>query len=83
MHYKSIISHSLKRLSLIGLLSILFIGCNPTKYVKPNETFLKKTSIKIDTRKIDKTDVASLVKQKPNKKIVYYNPTVIKKDAET
>ncbi|MDB4533363.1 BamA/TamA family outer membrane protein [Vicingaceae bacterium] len=49
---------------------ILLSGCNPTKYVKPNELFLKKTNVKIDTRKIDKDNLESLVKQKPNKKIL-------------
>jgi outer membrane protein assembly factor BamA len=52
------------------VLLILLSGCNPTKYVKPNELFLKKTNVKIDTRKIDKDNLESLVKQKPNKKIL-------------
>ncbi len=71
MHSKSIISYSLKHLALVfGLLLILLSGCNPTKYVKPNELFLKKNTVKIDTRKIEKDNLESLVKQKPNKKIL-------------
>lgn len=54
----------------LGLLLLLLTGCNPTKYVKPNELFLQKNKVKIDTRKIDKDNLESIVKQKPNKKIL-------------
>lgn len=71
MHCKPIISYSLKQFILVfGTLLILLSGCSPTKYVKPDELFLKKQSIKVDTRKIDKDNLESLVKQKPNKKIL-------------
>jgi outer membrane protein assembly factor BamA len=49
---------------------IFLVGCNPTKHLKPNELFLQKVSIKKDNRKIDKEELSSIIKQKPNKKIL-------------
>lgn len=59
-------------LSLVFLsASFLFIcGCNPTKRLKPDQLFLKQVKIKNDTRKIDKNEIATIIKQKPNKKIL-------------
>ena len=51
-------------------LIIVLSSCNPTKYVKPNELFLQKSKVKIDTRKINKDDVKAIVKQKTNRKIL-------------
>jgi outer membrane protein assembly factor BamA len=76
-------------LYLIGIVQLLIVGCNPTKHVKPNELFLKKNSIQIDTRKINKEELESIVKQKTNRKILHtfryhlglYN-LVNKKDAK-
>ncbi|NQX96960.1 MAG: BamA/TamA family outer membrane protein [Flavobacteriales bacterium] len=48
----------------------MFPICNPTKYVKPNELFLQKNKVSIDNRKIDKDNIASIIKQKPNRKIL-------------
>jgi len=50
---------------------LFIVGCNPTKHIKPNELFLKKNTIKIDTRKIDKDDLENIVKQKANRKILH------------
>jgi outer membrane translocation and assembly module TamA len=55
---------------LLSLFAIFLLGCNPTKHVKPNELFLKKNTIKIDTRKIDKDELKNIVKQKSNRKIL-------------
>jgi outer membrane protein assembly factor BamA len=49
---------------------ILSTSCNPTKQLKSGELFLEKNKIKIDTRKIEKDNIESLVKQKPNKRIL-------------
>jgi len=38
--------------------------------VNENELFLQKSSIKIDTRKINKDEIEAIIKQKPNKKIL-------------
>ena len=50
---------------------ILFItSCNPTKHLKPDEFFLKSTSLKKDNRKVATEDLTGIVKQDPNKKIL-------------
>ena len=57
--------------AILALFIIVFLfACNPTKHLKPNELFLQKTSIKIDSRKIDKDELSNYVKQKHNKKIL-------------
>ena len=63
----SLIKHPL---FIAGILLFFLASCNPTKYVKPNELFLQKSKIKIDTRKIDSDELENIVKQKPNKKIL-------------
>ena len=71
MYNKPFIINSLKHHFLIlGVLLFLLSGCNPTKYVKPDELFLKKTKVKIDNRKIDKDNIESIIKQKPNRKML-------------
>ena len=55
---------------LSGITVLILSSCNPTKHVKPNELFLQKSKITIDTRKIDKDNVSGIIKQKPNKKIL-------------
>lgn len=55
---------------MVGTVLIILSSCNPTKYVKPDELFLQKSKIKIDTRKIDKDDLKAIIKQKPNRKIL-------------
>jgi len=57
-------------LFLWGIFLFIFSGCNPTKHVKPNELFLQKSTVKIDTRKLDKDEIETIIKQKPNKKIL-------------
>ena len=55
---------------VLGILFLIITGCNPTKHVPAADLFLKKNKIIVDTRKIDKDDLESLVKQKTNKKIL-------------
>jgi outer membrane protein assembly factor BamA len=54
----------------LGIFIFLITSCNPTKHIPSGELFLKKNKIIIDTRKIDKDNLKSLVKQKTNKKIL-------------
>ena len=55
---------------LSGLILLFITSCNPTKYVGPEELFLQKNKVKIDTRKLEKDDLKAIVKQKTNKKIL-------------
>jgi outer membrane protein assembly factor BamA len=57
-------------LILFGILLLFLLSCNPTKYVKPDELFLQKNKLKIDSRKIDKDDLENIIKQKTNRKIL-------------
>lgn len=71
MYYKSQTIKHLFFLALYLVITQLFItSCNPTKNVKNGELFLQKSKIKIDARKIDKDELAAIIKQKPNKKIL-------------
>lgn len=45
-------------------------ACNPTKTLKENEELLIANKLKIDNSKIDKEEIYSIIKQKPNKKIL-------------
>ncbi len=65
----TIITHLKLPLIFLGII-LLFSSCNPTKYVKPNELFLKKTKVKVDTRKINQDQIETIIKQKPNRKIL-------------
>ena len=53
----------------MGLI-LIFIGCNPTKTLKEHEEILLTNKIKVDNSKIDKEEIYSIIKQKPNKKIL-------------
>jgi len=61
-----------KRFSFFLLPSSLFIllSCNPTKYVPQNEYLLNSYEIRIDNKDVNKEQLKSYVRQKPNKKIV-------------
>jgi outer membrane protein assembly factor BamA len=49
---------------------LILYSCNPTKHLKPDELFLKKNKVKIDTRKLDADAIEGIVKQNPNRKIL-------------
>lgn len=55
---------------LIILLIGLFSGCMPTKLVPDDKFLLNKVSIKCDNKDIDKEELYSYLKQKPNKRIL-------------
>jgi len=53
----------------ILFLALLLASCNPTKYIREDESLLDKSDIKIDSRDIKKSDLLPYVKQAPNKRI--------------
>lgn len=52
------------------LLSAVLWGCNTTKYVPENEHLLRRSSVKVEGREPDPSELAAIVKQKPNKRIL-------------
>ena len=53
----------------ILLLSLLTAGCRTNKYIPEKEYLLSKVEIRIDKKSIDKNELRSYLKQKPNTKI--------------
>ncbi|MEI7422405.1 MAG: hypothetical protein WCK18_09935 [Prolixibacteraceae bacterium] len=53
----------------ILLLSLLTAGCQTNKYIPEKEYLLSKVEIHIDKKSIDKNELRSYLKQKPNTKI--------------
>ena len=53
---------------VIGLL--FFTSCNPTKYVPKDEYLLKSVDVHVDNKTINKDQLKSYIRQKPNKRIV-------------
>ena len=63
----------LERKSLPYLLVVILLlsySCRTTKYVPENEYLLEKYELKGEGKKINKDELSSYVKQKPNKKIL-------------
>ncbi|MCK5776612.1 MAG: hypothetical protein KAH25_10565, partial [Bacteroidales bacterium] len=59
----------------LWVIYILFLGtvlnsCSPTKYLNKNEYILKKNTIIVDDKRIDKSEVKNYTEQKPNKTIL-------------
>lgn len=70
---KIILSH-IKSFALVICISLIiilspFISCSPTKYVAENEYLLAGSNINIDNSSINKDDLQSTLKQKPNRKV--------------
>lgn len=53
----------------ILLLSLLTVSCQTNKYIPEKEYLLSKVEISIDKKSIDKNELRSYLKQKPNTKI--------------
>jgi outer membrane protein assembly factor BamA len=51
------------------LFSFLVAGCRTNKYVPDNDYLLSKVNIEIDRKSIDKSELKSYLKQKPNTRI--------------
>lgn len=61
-------NHTLKAFYL--LLLTVVVACNPTKHLKPEESLVNRVRIKSDSRKVSKEELYTLVKQKPNRRIL-------------
>ncbi|MCB0792270.1 MAG: BamA/TamA family outer membrane protein [Flavobacteriales bacterium] len=62
------------RASHIGILLVcwsLGTGCHLAKRVPEGHFLLKKNKVVVDDRRIDRADVASIIKQQPNKKVLW------------
>lgn len=70
MKQKRHIYYTFTTLLMILVFTLLFQSCSPTKHLKEDEIFLKKSSVKIDNNKVDKDELSSYIKQKHNKKIL-------------
>jgi len=57
-------------LPVSAILLWFIVSCSSTKYVQPNQHLLTKMSVKCDNRNINKRELESYIKQKPNRKIL-------------
>jgi outer membrane protein assembly factor BamA len=74
------------QLATVLLAAFFLFGCNPLKYVPSDKYLLTKVKVICDNKKIDKLELTSCVRQKPNKKVLgmkfylgLYNMSNIKK----
>lgn len=51
-------------------LALLLAACSPTKRVPPGEHLLKRNAITLEERSVPVADLESIIKQKPNKKVL-------------
>lgn len=57
--------------SITTLLAIsIFFACNPARNVPRGQYLLDRVSLKIDEPSLDKEEITSIIKQKPNKRIL-------------
>lgn len=57
------------RKTAIGVIAVIIISCNPTKYVPQDETLLDRNFVKINRESVKKGDIYPYIRQKPNKRI--------------
>jgi outer membrane translocation and assembly module TamA len=57
-------------LALLLLLQLFFTACNPARNVPKGQFLLDRVDLKIDQPAIDKEEISSIIKQKPNKRIL-------------
>lgn len=55
---------------IVLLLGLVFMACNPTRRLKDGELLLVKNEIKFTQGRYDKEPLVSIIKQKPNRKIL-------------
>ncbi len=60
--------HIYSILKIVAIITLLY-ACNPTKKVKKGEYLLKKNIVINKDAKLEKSDIESYIKQKPNRKI--------------
>jgi len=56
----------------INLLILLFTSCNSTKKLAEGETLLTKNVVSTKSFFLDKSEIESYIKQKPNKKVLFW-----------
>lgn len=61
---------SYKKLLLVGLVPLLIIACRPVRKLKQGEYLLQKIHVVDKDTKVDKSEIESYIKQKPNRKIL-------------
>jgi outer membrane protein assembly factor BamA len=54
---------------LSGLLLLLY-GCNPARYIGSDQVLLHRNTVRIDTLRFEKEELESLIKQKPNRRVL-------------
>ncbi|MFW5804506.1 MAG: BamA/TamA family outer membrane protein [bacterium] len=70
-YYRHNICKPVDKYFIVLILSVLAIGCNPTKYVPGDKYLLNKYSIEVeDNKKVDKEELRAYLRQKPNKRIL-------------
>jgi outer membrane protein assembly factor BamA len=57
---------------LLTVIPLLFFSCNATRYVQEDEYLLHDYRIEIDNGKLDKKELNGYIKQKPNKRILFW-----------
>ena len=55
---------------LMGFLALSIVGCSPTRKLADDEYLLIKNKVKNGNKEIDSDDLKSLIRQKPNRKII-------------
>lgn len=62
------------RLFVPLLLALIVDGCSPTRRLKEGEHLLNRNVIVEESGKVDKSEMANYIKQKPNRKLLYVYP---------
>ena len=60
----------LKHIYSILIIAFLIAGCKSTKFVPKDRYLLKKNKIEIIGKHIEKSEISSIIKQQPNKKLI-------------
>ncbi|OFY85551.1 MAG: hypothetical protein A3F72_10295 [Bacteroidetes bacterium RIFCSPLOWO2_12_FULL_35_15] len=58
------------KLNIIAVVSLLFFACNPARKLEEGEYLLNKNHVIDKDTKIEKNEIESYIKQKPNRKIL-------------
>jgi len=56
-------------ITVILIITALFFGCRPTRFVPEDKYLLNRVTVKCDNKEIDKEELESYIKQKPNRRI--------------
>ena len=67
-------TQNIRLLSFVICIAIYFSNCSTGKYLENEHFLISQNRIEIDGRKIKNKEVYTLIKQKPNKKILGFWP---------